>query len=260
MTLIASICCKDGVLIAADSKGTEASTGNVLIDQSFQTQKLFPLGQWIIWGSAGSGGVSQRAQVALDADYAANAAPYAQRPSVEDRIRLVAAAVIRQEFAALTLPLNLALQMKIPPHGQAFLIAGMDNGIPWVTEILWDGQMTHYANQGFHAIGSGGLAALTTYQLLQHHGAKDAPLELARVLLYRIVDTCIKSSSGGLGPPIQMWEITNGGARQIPSNELRAITDTVGIWETKEQQCLREVSTTTDNGLDEGNEPRETGD
>lgn len=56
------------------------------------------------------------------------------------------------------------------------------------------------------------------------------------------MDVCIKSSAGGLGLPIQMWEITNAGSRQIPPNELKAVADTVKLWETEEQSLLAKIA------------------
>jgi proteasome beta subunit len=238
MTLIAAMCCDSGVVIASDSKATEGSTGNLLQDQSFVAKKLFSLGPKIVWGSSGSGGVAQRLGLAFANDYKSSSGKYAKAAAeVHSHCRGIITKVIKEEINALPMPLTIALQMgSFVPN--SFLFAGFDTK-PWIQEILWDGQSTTYADVGFHAIGSGGLAALTCYKLLEHHELKGAPMETVRTVLYRITDVCIKSSSGGLGPPIKMWEITASGSEELTVEQLRATEDTVGVWESEERDCLR---------------------
>jgi 20S proteasome alpha/beta subunit len=241
VTLIAALCCDDAVVIASDSKGTESSTGNLLVDPSYTVKKLFGLGNSMVWGASGSGGVTLRAEADFEKDYKTSSGSYKKSVAeVEARCRTVLGSFMKKELAALTVPLVVAIQLNTPPVRQQFLFAGVCEEKPWLTEILWDGQMTSYAEtRGFHAIGSGGLAALTTYNLLQHHrAASGSSIGAARATLYRIVDVCIKSNSAGLGPPIQLWEVTKSGTREIAQNELEAISDTIGLWEDAERESL----------------------
>lgn len=244
MTLIASMVFSGGVLIAADSKGTESSTGDLLQDRAYPMEKLYPIGGFLVWGSSGAEGVAQRTAAAFANDVGTYPGNYQRLVAeIEEHCRTIVKGVIQKELAALTIPLHLAMQLRTPPVGQGFLFAGICGGTPWLTEILWDGQMSSYgAGRGFHAIGSGGLAALTTYSLLEHHGMNKGPIEGARCMLYRIVDACIRSNAAGLGYPVRMWEIVPGGSRQIPEDELTAISDTVGLWESEERECLKAVA------------------
>ena len=237
MTLIAAMRCDTGVVVAADSKATEGSTGDVLQDQSFITQKLFSLGPKIVWGSSGSGGVAQRLRDAFDVDYKSSSGKYVKAASeIQGHCRNIIAKIMKVEVAPIPIDIRLAIQMgSFVPN--KFLFAGFDTKT-WIHELCWDGQSSSYNSVGFHAIGSGALAALTCYKILEHHDFAGAPLETIRTVLYRIVDVCIKSNSGGLGPPIKMWEITAGGGHELTATELRATEDTVRVWESQERDCL----------------------
>ncbi len=232
------MCCDAGVVLASDSKGTESSTGNVLTDQSFVVKKLFPIGTHIAWGAAGSGGVSTRVNTALVADHKGSAGLYNKKAAdAEARIRHVIATFMKAEVAALPIPIEVALHTG-NFSGNTFLFVGFLDGAPFISELLWDGQLCSYSTQGFHAVGSAGLAAVTTYKMLEHHGPRKSSLEAVRVMLYRIVDTCIRSCSGGVGPPIAMFEITAVGCKELSTEELKATADTVGLWEDQERAAL----------------------
>lgn len=251
MTLIAAMCCEDGVVIAADSMATEASTGNMLIDQSFEVEKLNLLGTHIVWGAAGAGGLTGRTAGAFEADYRGSAGAYNKAaPEVEIKCRKIIAKIVQDELGMLpTKDLAVAAQAGMLPNNQ-FLFAGVIQGRPWIAEMLAFGgpPLTSYTSQGFHALGSGGVSAITAYKFLEHHGVRSSTLEAISLVLFRIMDTCVKSAAGGIGPPIVMFEITEKGSRRLPAPEMEALSDTLDLWENQERECLRGVFTKSGNG------------
>jgi 20S proteasome alpha/beta subunit len=241
VTLIAAMCCDSGVVIASDSKGTEASTGNLAVDQSYLIQKLFTLGTHFAWGATGSAGISERLDAALTADYRGSQGLYARAtPQVQDRFRQVARDVVKHEIESIPMPLQQALAIGAFPRNTFVFVGWLNNG-PFICEVTWDAQLSYYTQRGFHATGSAGLAALSTYAMLEHQDLRNASLEMVRVALYRVADTCIRSCAGAVGPPIQMIEVTQHSAKLLTSEELKATADTVTLWEGAEHAALREL-------------------
>jgi len=238
------MCCEEGVVIAADSMATEASTGNMLLDQSFEVEKLFELGKHIVWGAAGSGGLTKRTSDAFDADYRGSSGAYSKpAPQVEMKCRKIIAKIVQDELDMLpTKDLDAANKLGILPNNQ-FLFAGVIEGRPWIAEMLTllGPPLSNYTAQGFHAVGSGGVSAITAYKFLEHHGVRNSTLEAIRLVLFRIMDTCVRSAAGGVGPPIVMYEITKEGSRRLPDHEMEALSDTLDLWENQERECLRGV-------------------
>src|SRR5947209_17274872 len=63
MTLILAAKCEDGLLMAADSQGSESAGGGIAM--TMPTVKIRKLTDQIIWAGSGSVGVIQDAEVAL---------------------------------------------------------------------------------------------------------------------------------------------------------------------------------------------------
>lgn len=237
--------CEDGVIIAADSKSTETATNpNPFMAQSYESKKLFSLGERIVWGLAGSASVAQRVAAAFADEVKSSSGAYLRdAKSVQVRCRSVACKAIKDELGTLTIPPELAMRSGTPPTNSVLLFAGAHDGKPWIGEMTWQGEWTSYDPRGFHAIGSGAAVAYAMYAILEHHGFQKWPLSRARTAVYRIVDDSIRVSAGGLGPPIRMWVIGKDGANELTPGELSAERDAVELWEQRERECLTSEET-----------------
>lgn len=60
MTVVLSVRCAEGLVLASDSQATDMSSGNIVFATKQTVQKLFPLGSSIAWGATGSSGLVQR--------------------------------------------------------------------------------------------------------------------------------------------------------------------------------------------------------
>jgi 20S proteasome alpha/beta subunit len=79
VTRIIALLCKDAIVMGADSKATEAVTGQMALDPSLPVDKVVQLGDRIIWGGSGEVGfidgeqVSQCFQVLVVSDHQTDA-------------------------------------------------------------------------------------------------------------------------------------------------------------------------------------------
>ena len=72
------------------------------------------------------------------------------------------------------------------------------------------------------AIGSGSLFA---YALLGKYDLSKVSLQKAKTLAVKVIQEAIDVGAYGLGPPIQMYELSGGNAKEIDSTEIAALSD-----------------------------------
>jgi len=72
------------------------------------------------------------------------------------------------------------------------------------------------------ATGSGDLFA---YALLQKYQELELGLTMAEVLAYKTVEEAIQVASFGLGPPIDIWEITEKGHKKLEPEDIAKLDD-----------------------------------
>ena len=83
--------------------------------------------------------------------------------------------------------------------------------------------------------GNGDLFA---YALLQKYQGRSLTLEQAALLAYKIIEETIEVGAYGLGPPIDVWQITKKGLRNLSPTELAALADQAHELREKEIQLL----------------------
>lgn len=94
------------------------------------------------------------------------------------------------------------------------------------------------------ATGSGDLFA---YALLGKYDLSTLDIELAKVLALKVIEEAIQVGAYGLGPPVQMCEISENGVKRIPDAEIAALGDTARLFREKEQSLFQSATTTDDS-------------
>ncbi len=220
MTLIVALKTRDGVVVAADS---QATIGTQVATRQGGVQKLFCLGESIVWGSAGAVGLTQRAAEALEKlgnDKKRCEGPLASlRPEIKRTIGKVL-----KEGNESFVPSGHQTHWQ----GNAFLFAGHTGGLPWILEIGPTG--ADQDHDPHSAIGSGDVFAYFAQASMQHLPLKTATDQTGRMIVYRTIATACRVSAFGISEPIQMWSATAKGCHELEQAELDAVRDSVTVW------------------------------
>ena len=225
MTLVVAIPAQEGVVMGSD---TQITTGAV----RSTTQKVFRLNTQAIWAGAGEVALVQRVAESIKAFPGADQ----QLESIRDNLaRIVKGAVqslleldFRTQFVATSPDHLLGL------HPGDFLFAE-HAGAPKVLHILANGTPEWIDAGRFAATGSGDLFA---HALLQKYAGQNLTCEQAKILAYKVIEEAIEVGAYGLGPPIDIWEVSESGASQASDEEIAALADTAGLIREYEVQRL----------------------
>ena len=239
MTVAIGLVCKDGVLVAADSMGSDQSIARA--SRKVNTLEQAPA----IWTASGSVYVMEEVTPEL--------AKVARNPSTGQPLGCLTSpdlpALRAQLKKAVHAGMKGAYQSALgsspfPAGGIApsfvtdFLMLGYANDQAWFLEFARDGQVNWHTESGYYAAGSGGPFASVALALMQHYIKTDLTLEDGKLLAYRTIQTTIDVSSGGVGPPVQIAICDGSGAKVLQPDELRAISDSVERWKELEADSL----------------------
>jgi 20S proteasome alpha/beta subunit len=242
LTLIIALTFKDGVIMAADSLGTESVVGHPLLDYSMTVEKVSAVGKHVVWGGSGSAGLSQEVKDALDAWGRANEG-LLDKPAekVCPQISKAVQDVVNRVFAGS--PFKDNPQAAPDSLKNTFLLSGKPkDASPWLLEVQWYGEKTRYDESGFHAIGSARVYAYAAHGMLLHYGVKHQDLQNALLCAYRILNFAVRAAASGVREPYTFWVIDSKGGRQISSTEVNGLRDTVGVWLENERASLTTTS------------------
>ena len=202
MTLIVAAACKDGVVVAADSQITAGQATR------FTSKKLRQMGSRIIWGAAGTVGVTQVIEQSLEKhDWGGAGA----EPIEELRNKLVD---IVNPVQRRMLATWVQLPGTDPPHAE-LLFAGYTAGQAWIFGIGRNGSAEIRSQEGFAAIGSGGAFANVALASLAHYDLPNTGVELGSALIYRAMEDIIRTSAHGVDFPIRVGVVTSGNTRLL---------------------------------------------
>lgn len=225
MTLIMAIPATDGLIVASDSQIT---IGEVRTPG----QKIHRLNDRCLWAGAGELALVQRVGEhfgALPQD--------AHLANLRDQL----AAVIKQCVTELV-QLDFRLQF-LPPdperllqlHYADFIFAELGRE-PELLHISSLGSPEWFENRPLVA-GNGDLFA---YALLQKYQNRSLSLDKAAVLAYKVIEETIEVGAYGLGPPIDLWQITREGLKQLATEELADLAAAAHELREREIQMLIE--------------------
>ncbi len=239
MTVALGLVCSDGVLVAADSMGSDGPIASV--SQKVRTFGKIPG----VWTASGSVYVMEEVTLALtelEGDPTKPPLSLYTTPlpdAIRTKLKSVVNPTMRKAYES---ALNVqpgdkggALAIAFPTD---FLFLGYANGTPWFLEHSHDGQVNDHSKRGFKSVGSGGPFAAVAQALMSHYLISEPTLAQGLMVAYRAIETTIEVSAAHVGPPIQIAVCGDSGARILTDDELDALKVQVARWKELERESL----------------------
>jgi 20S proteasome alpha/beta subunit len=252
LTLALAICCRDGIVFAADSQSTLLTPGQYTRQD---TEKLYVLGDRIAWAGAGTVGAIQRVEHVLTHHAGDVVRAFAQGHELGARKIHARVSAVQREIAAEI------LGDPTEEGTSAYLFGGYGAAGQFLLEIDSSGVRQWCERSHFTAIGSGAIYAVHAYRSIAHYRLPSLSLVQAQALAYRTVENAIATAALGLGGAIRLATVTSDGACALGDVDIKAVQDTVDIWKQREVEILAELDPAAEEapapaaGLDEP--PRE---
>ena len=123
----------------------------------------------------------------------------------------------------------------------AYVMAcGWRDGEPWIVEITPSGMIGHYADIGFHAIGSGAAMAQQAGSLLSHFHIAERSLRFGCAAVLRVLQA-LDLTSASVGEPFSLCRIDVDGAYHLTDEDIEQVSDDVRRWEDAEQAVIGDI-------------------
>ncbi|MCL0102626.1 hypothetical protein M1N93_01535 [Dehalococcoidia bacterium] len=222
MTLILVIPAADGMVMASDGQVTSGMV-------RWPAKKIKQLNPCCLWSASGELALIQRVEEGI-------AASPREQPLQNLRDHL--AGIVKQSVTTL-----LELDFRTPfcqgnsgsllqLHPGDFIFAEHSNSSS-ILHITANGT-PEWIDKPF-ATGSGDLFA---YALLQRYQGMTHDISGASLLAYKVIEEAIEVGAYGLGPPIDVWQITQQGIKNLPDAEIAALEDASRTLREAEIQLL----------------------
>jgi proteasome beta subunit len=209
MTLILVLPTRDGIVMASDGQvtaGMVRTTG----------QKILCLNERCLWAASGELALIQRVEERLRT-LPPNDSLQQLRDQICGIVKQCVTELLQLDFrTALPQDPNFLLQL----HPGDFVFAECTPA-PAVLHVLVNGTPEWIINRPF-ASGSGDLFA---YALLQKYQGLELDMEKGALLAYKVLEEAIAVGAYGLGPPIDIWKISNSGINKLSDSEKAALED-----------------------------------
>jgi len=222
MTLIVAIPAVDGVVLASDGQVT---TGLVRAPG----KKIHRLGDAMAWAASGELALIQRVAERLGALPSIRSLTHL-RDDLGQVVKQCITELINLDFRASFFATDPDTLLKL--HPADFVFAEFAQG-PHILHITVDGVPEWI--EGPFASGSGDLFA---YALLRKYQGRDLKLSRARVLAYKVMEEAVSVDAYGLGPPIDVWEVTAQGVRNLAEEDIAALAEAAQGLRQREIQLL----------------------
>jgi hypothetical protein len=234
MTVIVGFVGPDGAVMASDSEATEADYTR------FDMAKMWSSGECLL-GYSGNTSVRDPLTLSIEQTFE-RAGPDLDRWKSMAELCDATKAVIDPAYKNyVPEPAVGEVPQKLRGH---LLVIGHDADGYWLLELNENNTPT-LAPRGFHAIGSGSVAAQVASGLLAHYESHGRNLWHLKLIAYRTVATCINVLGGpyGIGGPVQLWEsVEAGGFQELDEQALKDVEHGVEQWVTIERESLGKVS------------------
>ena len=217
MTLILAIPAIDGVVLASDGQVT---TGLVRAPG----KKIHSLNTTAAWAASGELAVIQRVSERLGA---LPLRPLAHlRDELGQVVKQCITEIINLDFRAGFFAQDPESLLKL--HPADFVFAEFAGG-PQILHITVDGVPEWI--EGPFASGSGDLFA---YALLRKYQGRNLSLRQANILAYKVMEEAVSVDAYGLGPPIDVWDVTSRGAINLDEEAITTLAAAAGNLREKE--------------------------
>lgn len=229
MTVVLATVCQDGVVLGSDSQITDKGRG-----MTYPAEKLHPLGDLAAWG--GSGARSVLADV--ERCFNENSAAILEAPDIGRALQAQVLPILRHHYDTF-IPDVPGEEGGGTPSAYV-MAAGWRDGKPWILEITPSGMIGHYADIGFHAIGSGAPMAQQASSLLSHFHLTERSLRFGCAAVLRVL-RALDLTSASVGEPFSLCRIDAEGAHHLSEEEIEKVGDNVRRWEDAEQAVIADI-------------------
>ncbi len=229
MTVVLATVCRDGVVLGSDSQITDKGRG-----MTYPADKLHPLGDLAAWG--GSGARSVLADV--ERCFNENSAAILTAPDIGRALQEQVIPILRHHYSTF-IPDVPGDEGGGTPSAYV-MAAGWRDGEPWILEITPSGMIGHYADIGFHAIGSGAPMAQQASSLLSHFHLAERSLNFGCAAVLRVLQA-LDLTSSSVGGPFNLCRIDADGAHHLSDEEIGEVSDVVRRWEDAEQAVIADL-------------------
>ncbi|QYG94624.1 proteasome protein [Iamia sp. SCSIO 61187] len=229
MTVVLSIVCADGLVMASDSQITDSARG-----MSYPGQKLHELGATAAWGGSGARSVL----LDLERIFAASAAAILEGEDVGRELQERVIPVLKHHYENFIVDVPGEETQGTP--SAYVLAAGYSHGEPFVVEINPNGMVSHYEDVGFHAVGSGAAMAQQAGALLAHFDMTERSADYGVVAAVRTLDALARTSPS-VGDEIDVCRIRPEEAHHLDADEVADVRKLVARWGEAEQRALDEL-------------------
>ncbi len=229
MTVVLATVCEDGVVLGSDSQITDKGRG-----MTYPAQKLHPLGTDAAWGGSGARSVLTDVQRSFNE----NSAAILDAPDIGRALQAQVLPILRHHYDTF-IPDVPGEEGGGTPSAYV-MAAGWRDGEPWIIEITPSGMIGHYADIGFHAIGSGAAMAQQAGSLLSHFRLGKRSVDVGCAAVLRVLQA-LDLSSSSVGKPFSLCRITKDGAHHLTDKEIDKVADVVTRWEKAEQAAVAKI-------------------
>lgn len=236
MTVVLALRCTEGLVLATDSQATSQLPGNVPV--KLHATKIDRLGKHVLFGGTGSQGCGQRVKAALD-PHASKMSPTKTKSETANLIHGLANEEQKKSMSSFV---NYGAGAQAETWGGIF--CGWSKDGPWIMEIDLNGSW-QFADP-FAATGSGYAFAHLALGTVQHYDVANQPLDAAKAIAYRAIETTCLVSAFGVGLPVQMGVVLEDGARLLNSTEIDELKESVNLWKAQEKETLGALAPTAE--------------
>ena len=226
MTVVLAVRCEDGLVLGSDSQVTESDRG-----MSYPARKLHQLGDHAAWGGSGARSVLYDLEVQFDVEAAEIVGSRDVGHALQERM----VPVLRRHYD-LFIPDVPGEEMPGTPSAY-LLAAGYSHGEPFIVKVDPTGLVARYEEVGFHAIGSGAPMAQQAGALLGHFQMAQRDVDYGVLAMVRVLDA-LAISQPMVGGPLNLFRITEEGARSLDDDEIDEVRGHVARWEQADQDTL----------------------
>jgi len=229
MTVVLATVCRDGVVLGSDSQITDKGRG-----MTYPAEKLHHLGELAAWGGSGARSVLADVKRCFNEHSAA----ILEAPDIGRALQEQVLPILRHHYDTF-IPDVPGDEGGGTPSAYV-MAAGWRDGEPWILEITPSGMIGHYADIGFHAIGSGAPMAQQASSLLSHFHLAERSLRFGCAAVLRVLQA-LDLTSASVGEPFSLCRIDAEGAHHLSDEDIEQVSDVVRRWEDAEQAVIADI-------------------
>lgn len=232
MTLIIALNCKDGIVVASDGQATSGSSGGPI---KRKIQKIFKLGDNVVFGASGSVGTIQKSRDIIQ--------QFSQQ--LNNGLDINTREQIRQQlFQIMRSELERHKTFHGKPEGaplsDTLICVRHNDGSCKIWHIAPDCADEFLEELGY---GCSGIGDTFAHTLLKNYYNNNLDIQGGKLVAFRIIKEAIEIGAYGLGEPIDIWALNkkDGIIEQITKEEIMALNDACLSWKETESAILGRI-------------------